>query len=93
MDINVNDLLGSNEFLEYLHKNARQRAALMAVIAKLLQEEDEELTVRNVKIMLCNFFSRQIDEGNMVCDEIESDVMKYVITFLQQETLVEQFNQ
>jgi hypothetical protein len=76
---------------EYVEKNCRQRAALLALIKILLIEEKEDLTIHNVKILICNFFSRLIDEDNMVRDETEKDVMEAVIDFAKQEELLEQF--
>lgn len=75
----------------YVEKNCRQRAALLALVKILLTEERDDLTIRNVKISICNFFSRMIDEDNMVRDETEKDVMESVLDFAKQEELLEQF--
>ena len=76
---------------EYVERNCRQRAALLALVKILLVEEKDDLTIRNVKVLICNFFSRLIDEDNMVRDETEKDVMEAVIDFAKQEELLEQF--
>ncbi len=80
-----------NEFVSYLEKNCKQRAALMALVKSILTNEDESLTIRNVKICIANFFSRQIDEENMCHDHVEKDVMDSVVDFAKQEELLEEF--
>ena len=91
MDSNIKDLYGNDPFIAYLEANARQRAALMALLTHFLKEENEELTVRNVKIAICNFFSRQIDEQVVVGDAIERDLVDHIMTFIKQEEIIEQF--
>lgn len=81
------------EVIEFLHKNAMQRAALLALITKLMEEENESLTIHNVKICIANFFSKLIDDQNLVMDMSERYVFEVIMTFVQQENLIEQFKE
>lgn len=79
------------EYLEYLEKNAYQRAALMAFIVKLMTEQSDTYTLHNVKICIANFFSRLIDDQNLVYDLIEKHAFDEVLTFARQEDILEIF--
>jgi len=79
-------------FADFIEKQCRQRAVLMALIKSILENDNQELTINNVKIAVCNYFSRMIDDDNVVGDDIEKDVMESVITFVKQQELLEEFN-
>jgi hypothetical protein len=90
-ELNKEDI--TPEVIEFLHKNAMQRAALLALITKLMEEENESLTIHNVKICIANFFSKLIDDQNLVMDMSERYVFEVIMTFVQQENLIEQFRE
>lgn len=88
----LNELLGTdNPFMDFLEAQCKQRAAVMALVKSILDNDNEELTIRNVKICIANMFSRMIDDNNMVGDDIEKDVMESLLDFAKQEHLLEQF--
>jgi hypothetical protein len=69
-----------------------QRAILLGLISSILdKQEDEELTLRNVKIAITNCFVTMIDNEHMIGDMVEVDVLKKVMTFIEQEELVQAF--
>jgi hypothetical protein len=78
---------------KYLEQCAMQRAAIMALLTKFMREQNDELTIRNVKIAICNFFSQLIDNETMVADEIEVCTLESIQTFLQKEAIVEAFQE
>ena len=77
-------------FQDYLLSSAHQRALVMALLASIL-DQDENLSIRNAKIAITNAFSNAIDLKVMVGDLIEKDLLERVATFLEQEQLLEQF--
>lgn len=77
----------------YLEQCAMQRAAIMALLTKFMREQNDELTIHNVKIAICNFFSQLIDNETMVSDEIEVCTLEAIQTFLRQEAIVEAFQE
>ncbi len=89
----MHELKNTPEYIEYLEKNAYQRAALMALLVKLMTEQGENYTLHNVKICITNFFSKLIDEQNLVYDLIEKIAFEEVITFAEQEHLLEMFKE
>ena len=69
-----------------------QRAILLGLISSILdKQEEEELTLRNVKIAITNCFVAMIDNEHIIGDAIEGDVLKKVLTFIEQEELVQAF--
>ena len=90
-EINNNDI--TPEVIEFYHKNAMQRAALLALIVKLMQEEDESLSIHNVKVCIANFFSKLIDDRNLVLDKTEVHVFEVIATFVMQEHLLNEFKE
>ena len=81
----------ANELAEHLDRAARQRAAIMAFLTKLLREQDYGLTLRNVKVATANLFTHLIDNDHMVGDEVDEHTIESVITFLREEELLQQF--
>lgn len=81
----------ANQLAEYLDRTAKQRAAIMAFLTKLLKEQDYGLTLRNVKVATANLFTNMIDEDSMVGDSIDERTIEGVITFLREEELLQQF--
>lgn len=71
-----------SEQKEFLEKSALQRAAIMALIVKLL-EEKKNLTMNEVKNVLVNFISSMIDENLMVGDLIDLMVAKSCKKYLE----------
>lgn len=78
---------------KYLEQCAMQRAAIMALLTKFMREQNDELTIHNVKIAICNFFSQLIDNEAMVADDIEVYTLEAIQTFLQQEAIVDAFQE
>jgi len=79
-------------FADFIERQCRQRAVLMALIKSILDNDNQELTINNVKIAMCNHFSRMIDDDNMVGDDIEKDVFDSIVVFAKQQELIEEFN-
>lgn len=78
---------------KYLEQCAMQRAAIMALLTKFMREQNDELTIHNIKIAICNFFSQLIDNEAMVADDIEVHTLEAIQTFLQQEAIVDAFQE
>lgn len=78
---------------KYLEQCTMQRAAMMALLTKFMREQNDELTIHNIKIAICNFFSQLIDNEVMVADEIEIHTMESIQTFLQQEAIIDAFQE
>lgn len=78
---------------KYLEQCAMQRAALLALLTKFMREQNDELTIRNIKIAICNFFNSMIEEQAMVADEVEMLTIDSIATFIQQEAIVEAFQE
>jgi hypothetical protein len=81
----------ANELAEHLDRTARQRAALMAFLTKLLKEQDYGLSLRNVKVATAHLFTSMIEEDHMVGDGVDESTLESVITFLREEELLSQF--
>lgn len=81
----------NSPFAEFLERQCKQRAALMAYMKSTLTQDNDELTIRNVKISIANLFNNLIDQDNMVGDDIDKDVMESLVDFVKQEELLEEF--
>ncbi len=81
----------NSPFAEYLKRKCKQRAALMAYMKSTLTQDNEELTIRNIKISIANLFNNLIDNDMMVGDDIDKDVMESLVDFVKQEELLEEF--
>lgn len=68
-----------------------QRAALMGAFSAILATEEEK-TIEEIKIAICNFIGDLIKQGVTVGDEIELDVTSRCIIFIEQQRAVAAVN-
>jgi len=64
-----------------------QRAALMGAFSAILATEEEK-TIEEIKIAICNFIGDLISQGITIGDEIELDVTSRCIIFIEQQRAV-----
>jgi hypothetical protein len=79
----------SPEGFEHLLNAAMQRAALMGIIAAILEDEVTE-TAQSIKTRICCSLGEMIDRDIMVKDFIDVHVVAAVKNFLEQEIAVEE---
>lgn len=66
----------------------KQRAALMGLITSILQEE-QELSLIEIKLRVANAIALMIDLDSMVADEIDFHTVGACKTFLEGEQALE----
>ena len=74
--------------LDYYYKTSCQRACLMAMIAAIMDAE-EELTHTEIRNMILQAFDRAIDRGHMVGDIIDKEVLSRCVDFIDQASAVD----
>lgn len=70
---------------------AAQRAALMALIACILEAEDN-VTLQEIKDQTVNLLSRMVDKGHMIGDQIDIHVIESAKQYCELEVAIEQVN-
>lgn len=73
---------------QYFMQKSRQRAAIMAIIYNIVHPESPVNNLNEARLMIAKQFADFIDEGLMVGDEIDLEVMRAVRLFLETEKAV-----
>lgn len=76
--------MDSEKMKEYNHKCAHQRAAIMAVIHKILRMSDDKSS-KDAKLIIASGFKDMIELNIMVFDEIDFSVLSCIKEYLNQE--------
>lgn len=76
--------MDSEKTKEYNHKCTHQRAAIMAVIHKILTMSDDKPS-KDAKLIIASVFKDMIELNIMVYDEIDFSVISCIKEYLNQE--------
>ena len=77
-----------DELLKPFLQRTKQRAGIMAIIYNIIHPESPVSDLTEARLLIAKQFADFIDEGVMVGDDIDLEVMKAVRLFLETEKAV-----